>query len=305
MSTESNPTTPAVEFRNVSFSFGEKLALRSVSFEVEPHQMLIVTGASGSGKSVLLHVAIGLLRPDEGQVFIEGQDLAQLDESELLSVRSERMGLVFQEDTLFTGIDTYENTAYRLVEHGWKEQDIDRAVNEILTFVGLEGDVDKLPEELSIGMRRRLELARALAGWPPIMLYDEPTIGLDPINARQVLDLIIRARDVHKISSLVVTKELHQIPHLVKYAAVTGEDGSVTIQPGDGRRDPPTMVMMLDEGEIGFYGTPEEFQQSALPAVRYLTHPETGMRIVEFDIPDPWGKARRIVPDAGSSNPKS
>ncbi|HSE99126.1 MAG TPA: ATP-binding cassette domain-containing protein, partial [Blastocatellia bacterium] len=204
----SGPGAPAIEFRNVSLSFDQTRALDDVSFELSHGQMIVITGLSLSGKSVLLHLAIGLLEPDEGEILIEGRAIRDLDERELLVLRSSRMGLVFQEDTLFTSMTVYENTAYRLMEHNWSEEDTDRAVEEILRFVGLEKDIEKLPEELSIGMRRRLEIARGLAGWPPIMLFDEPTSGLDPITARQVLDLVIRARDIHNIASLNVTKEL-------------------------------------------------------------------------------------------------
>ncbi|HLG17878.1 MAG TPA: ATP-binding cassette domain-containing protein [Blastocatellia bacterium] len=298
MTTQSAPDAPAIEFRNVSLSFEDRRALQGVSFTLGREQMIIITGASGSGKSVLLHLAIGLLRPDEGEILIEGREIQQLDEKELLSIRSRRMGLVFQEDTLFTGLDTYENTAYRLVEHGWPEVEIERAVPEILAFVGLEKDVDKLPEELSIGMRRRLELARALAGWPPIMLFDEPTIGLDPINARQVLDLIIRARDIHRISSLLVTKELHQIPYVVNHEAASDASGAVTIRKAERTRGPKARVMTLDEGEIAFLGTPEEFDASGLPSVIHLTHPEIGMHKATGPTPNPW---KEREPTGGAS----
>ncbi|HEU4391120.1 MAG TPA: ATP-binding cassette domain-containing protein, partial [Blastocatellia bacterium] len=214
---------PVIEFRNVSLDFETTRALDNVSLMLGQGDLIVITGTSGSGKTVLLHLAAGLITPDEGKVLIDGRDLSQLDERELLDLRSGSIGLVFQEDTLFTGLSVYENTAYRLNERGWKEQDTDAAVLEILHFVGLEEHLDKLPEELSIGMRRRLELARALVGWPPIMLFDEPTSGLDPINARHVLDLIIRARDLHNISSLYVTKELHEIGYLGgHHALVTG-----------------------------------------------------------------------------------
>lgn len=288
--TRSTPAHPAIEFRNVSKRFDGLVALNNLSFVLERNQMIVITGASGSGKTVLLHTAIGLLRPDEGQVLVEGHDLATFKEEELLKLRSELMGLVFQSEALFTAMTVYENTAYRLVEHGWRDEDIDRAVEEILRFVGLHEDMDKLPEELSIGMRRRLELARALVGWPAIMLFDEPTSGLDPINARQVLDLIIRARDVHNMSSLLVTKELHQIAYLVNHRVMQRDQDQLSVEPFEGELDPPIRVMMLEEGEIVFYGSHSKFKDSAEPTVVHLTHPETGMRITEFHIPDPWSK---------------
>src|SRR5262249_2698749 len=178
-----------------------------------------ISGSSNSGKSVLLHLAIGLLRPDAGQILIEGRNIAKLSEAELLALRSSSMGIAFQQDTLFTGMSAFENAAYRLVERNWTEQQIEPAVQEVLRFVGLEKDADKLPEELSVGMRRRLEIARSLAGWPRIMLFDEPASGLDPINSRMVLDLVIRARDLQDISILHTTKEAHQIRYIATHYA--------------------------------------------------------------------------------------
>ncbi|MEW6213356.1 MAG: ATP-binding cassette domain-containing protein, partial [Acidobacteriota bacterium] len=169
-----------IRFEHVSLSFDDKRVLDDVSFALERGWMTIITGDSGSGKTVLLRLAIGLLQPDSGKILIEGREVEKMTETALLHLRSLTMGLVFQEDALFTGLSVYDNTAYRLVEHEWAEADIEKAVTEILRFVGLEQDMEKLPEELSIGMRKRLELARALVGWPPIMLFDEPTSGLDP-----------------------------------------------------------------------------------------------------------------------------
>lgn len=268
--------TPAIEFRDVSMSFdGEHDVLHRVSFVLPRGRMLVVTGNSGSGKSVLLRLALGFHSPDDGEILVDGKLIKHLTEYELLELRSRAMGIVFQEDALFSGLSVYDNTAFRLVEHGWSEEETDRAVLEILTFVGLEHDTAKLPEELSIGMRRRLELARALVGWPPIMLFDEPTAGLDPITSKHVMDLIVRSRDVHRISSLYVTKELHEIPYIAGHWAGLGEDGEVTIREGKQLGAGTMMVLMLDHGEVAFLGTPEEFASSALDSVREMTHPET------------------------------
>jgi phospholipid/cholesterol/gamma-HCH transport system ATP-binding protein len=277
-----------IEFRDVSLNFDEHRVLDNVSFRLPRSEMLVITGDSGSGKSVLLRLAIGLLKPASGEIFINGQNLGEMSETEIFSLRSSVMGLVFQKDTLFTGMSVYENTAFRLVEHEWKEADIERAVMEILHFVGLENDAEKLPEELSIGMRKRLELARALVGWPSIMLFDEPTSGLDPINARQVLDLIIRARDIQGISSLVVTKEMNQIPHLAKFAAVRDESGKVIISKHESGQIAGIRVMVLDHGRISFEGSYLEFATSALDAVRHLTNPESGIPEARGYIKDPW-----------------
>lgn len=288
----------AVEFRNVSISFDDKRALDDVSLRLKRGGMICVTGVSGSGMSVLLRLAAGLLRPDEGQIFIEGREIEILEEQELLALRSASIGIVFQEQALFTGMSVYDNTAYRLDEHDWPEDDVERAVSEILTFVGLEEDVDKLPEELSIGMRRRLEFARALVGWPDIMLFDEATSGLDPLNSRAILDLIIRARDVQGISSLYVTKELHEIPYLADHRAVKDETGDISIRRIKGNdatsevADKVT-VIVLEEGRVAFRGTPAEFESSGSRAVVRLTHP--GFRAPQSDvyIADPWRHSKK------------
>ena len=236
---------PAIEFRHVSLWFDEQQALDDISFELAQGEMMFLTGASASGKSVLTHLAMGLLKPDEGQIFIEGKEIVALDETELVEMRGRGMGIVFQEDSLFTGLTAYDNAAFRLDEHGVAEDETKRAVLEVLRFVGLEQDAEKFPEELSGGMRRRLEIARALIGWPSIMLFDEPTSSLDPISAEKVLDLIIRARDIQHISSIYVTKQLNEIPYLATHRAIAGPDGSVN----DRRRVFKNRGGAADEGD--------------------------------------------------------
>lgn len=284
---------PAIEFRHVSMSFDGKPALRDISFVLQRGEMIVLTGDSGSGKSVLLHLAIGLLRPDEGQILIEGREIDNLDETQLLAIRGGSMGMVFQEDALFTGISVYDNAAFRLVEHERSEAEVQRAVTEVLDFVHLTNDKDLMPEALSGGMKRRLEIARALIGWPSIMLYDEPTYALDPLIAGEVLDLIIRARDAHHISSIYVTKELHEIPHLATRRALTGENGVVTLRNAGEELELPLRVMLLEDGEIAFMDTRRKFETSALPVVTHLTHPGTEKPVVAFYIPDPWSKKRK------------
>ncbi|MEK6406128.1 MAG: ATP-binding cassette domain-containing protein [Acidobacteriota bacterium] len=291
----------AIEFRHVSISFEDKRALDDLSFRLERGQMICITGISGSGKSVLLRVASGLFAPDAGEVLVEGREITALDEQELLALRSASMGILFQEQSLFTGMSVYDNTAYRLDEHGWREEDTERAVREILSFVGLEEEMDTLPEELSVGMGRRLEFARALVGWPKIMLFDEATAGLDPINARAMLDLVIRARDIHQISSLFVTKELHEIPYLETHSALKHESGEISIQRVEKRDEPQKgeaagqmKVMVLEEGRPVFFGTPAEFESSDLPQVTQLTHPVSSVPGTDTYIPDPWTKKHAI-----------
>jgi phospholipid/cholesterol/gamma-HCH transport system ATP-binding protein len=283
----------AVEFRHVSVSFGRKRALDDISFQLRRGEMICITGMSGSGKSVLLRVAAGLLVPDAGQVLIEGSEIQDLSEQELLAVRGSSMGIVFQEQSLFTGMTVRENTAYRLDEHGWPDAEVERAVSEILSFVGLQPELDRLPEELSIGMRRRLEFARALVGWPRVMLFDEATAGLDPINARAMLDLIVRARDLHQISSLYVTKEMHEIPYLGTHHSATelnrnGPTDTRLIEGVDA-----TKVLLLEDGKIAFFGTVADFQTSKMPSVLRMTQPEPGGRVTTDYVADPWRKSAK------------
>jgi phospholipid/cholesterol/gamma-HCH transport system ATP-binding protein len=270
MEASASARPPALEFRHVTLELHGKTVLSDVSFQLERGQMIILTGRSSSGKSVLVHTAVGFFRPDEGEVLVDGRHIEKLGEEELLDLRSSSIGLVFQEDALFSSLTVYENAAYRLVEHDRPPDETDRVVHEILTFVGLDADAAKLPEELSIGMRRRLEIARALAGWPPLMLFDEATTGLDPLTARKILDLAIRARDVQRISSLYVTKELREIPYLAGHLAVE-HDGTVEIREGARHDIPPTKVIVIRSGEIAFFGTVPEFETSTLEAVVELT----------------------------------
>jgi len=285
--------SPAIEFRHVWLAFGDKLVLRDVSFALEPGQMIIVTGASNSGKSVLLHLAIGLLRPNTGQVLIEGCDIASLAESELLGLRSSAMGIAFQEDTLFTALSTFDNAAYRLVEHNWTPEQVEPAVLEILRFVGLEGATEKLPEELSIGMRRRLEIARALIGWPRMMLFDEPASGLDPISARLVLDLVVRARDLHNISVLYCTKAMNEIRYLAHHYATVNETFERATATDAAAQPAETTVIVLDNGAIAFQGSFSEFEASALPSIACLTHLEPAQAKPGPLPADPWRRSRQ------------
>jgi phospholipid/cholesterol/gamma-HCH transport system ATP-binding protein len=173
------------------------------------------------------------------------------------------------------------------------DEDVDATVLEILRFVGLENDLEKLPEALSIGMRRRLELARALVGWPSIMLFDEPTSGLDPINARMILDLIIRARDIHHISSLLVRKELHQITYITNHHAAQLEDETVIIEKGAPAKVPEINGMLLDKGRLVFLGTDAAFQSSTLPAAGDFKDCRSRVHQASTDEKDPWKNVAR------------
>jgi phospholipid/cholesterol/gamma-HCH transport system ATP-binding protein len=253
--------------------------------------MICVTGESRSGKSVLLKLSLGFLQPDEGQVLVDGRDINALTEFEQFELRRSSMGVVFQDSSLFTGLSVYENAAYRLTEAGLPDGKVDCGAMEILRFVGLEPDADKLPEELSIGMRRRLEFARAMAGWPRIMLFDEPATGLDPINARNLLDLVIRARDVHSVSSILVTKETWEIRYVSQHRAV--KDGSGEVRIVESKSITGVEVIVLDSGRIAFRGTPDNFASSRLPAVTRMTKGIQGSPGPSERVRDPWSSTRQ------------
>jgi phospholipid/cholesterol/gamma-HCH transport system ATP-binding protein len=282
-----------LEFRNVSIAFDDKKALTNLSFLLYEGEMILLTGNSGSGKSVLLRLAMGLLKPDSGQIFVGGREIETLEESDLLAIRGGLMGMVFQDDSLFTGLSVYENAAYRLKEHGWSGENIEKAVTEVLHFVGLEGEEAKLPEHLSGGMKRRLEIARAMIGWPPIMLFDEPTMGLDPLVALQVLDLVIRARDINKTSSIYCTKKAYELPYLTNYTARHEREKGIVIREALPEELPRTRIMVLDAGKVVFMGNLNEFQSSELGSIRDLLSLERHGHTPYTYFTDPWDKSRQ------------
>lgn len=281
--------TPAIEFRNVFLGYEEKDALSDLSFVLNHGEMIFLTGESGSGKSVLLKLAMGLIKPDEGKIFIDGREIELLDEETLLGIRGNFMGIVFQEDSLFSGLSVFDNVAFRLVEHNWEDEAIEKAVREILEFVGLEEIEDDLPEELSGGMKRRLEIARAIVGWPRIMLFDEPTQGLDPVTATQILNLVLRSRDVLGITSIYVTKKMHEIDYLSSFIARTNDVGEVVYIEGK----PKTKVILLKEGEKFFEGNGKDFFTNREPAILNMTHIPDDTELSDYYAPDPWDKKRR------------
>lgn len=280
---------PAIEFRNVFLGFEERDVLVDLSFTLNHGEMIFITGESGSGKSVLLKLAMGLIKSDEGEIFVEGREIEMLCEDALLDIRGNSMGIVFQEDSLFSGLSVFDNVAYRLDEHNWRDEDIEKAVREILWFVGLEDFEDELPEELSGGMKRRLEIARAIVGWPRIMLFDEPTQGLDPVTATQILNLVLRSRDLLGISSIYVTKKMHEIEYLSSFIAKTDETGEVVYEEGKSK----TNVILLKKGEKFFEGSSKEFFSSREPDVLNMTHISDETELSNYYTPDPWDKTRR------------
>lgn len=201
-------TAPAIEVRNVSVSFEDHAVLDKVSFQVREGETKVILGESASGKTVLVKLIAGLIKPDSGKVFICGREITPLGEDELMAVRKD-IGVIFQESALFDSLSVFENVAYRLHEEGgYTESEIEERVQEVLGFVGLEHTIHLMPSDLSGGMKRRVSIARALITHPKIILYDEPTAGLDPLTGRTIVELILRLRDLEGVSSVFVTHRL-------------------------------------------------------------------------------------------------
>lgn len=252
------PNIPAVEFRHVSLAFDEKPVLIDISFQLARGGTLILLGATGSGKSVLLKLVAGLLKPDSGEILVDGVDLVPIPEARLGPFRT-GMGIVFQEGALFDSLSVYENVAYPLREAGHKdESEIEGRVREMLGFVEMEHALGKMPSELSGGMRRRVSVARAIVSQPHLMLYDSPTAGLDPVTANTITMLLAKLRDVGHVSSIVVTHRLQDGYVLANFVYSPEKQALVPAASNGGpRRTPATRFMVLREGRIYFDGTAE------------------------------------------------
>jgi phospholipid/cholesterol/gamma-HCH transport system ATP-binding protein len=259
---------PIVSFRDVHLSFDRPI-LRGVSFDLSPGTTKIVLGGSGSGKTTILRLILGLLQPDQGSVLVQGTDVRGLSEERLRAVRM-KVGMVFQEGALFDSLSVGENVGYRLSEEReLSEAEIEARVRELLGFVGLSPFYERWPSELSGGQRRRVAVARALAGQPEIMLYDEPTTGLDPITSTTITDLIVKARDIDKVTSILVTHQLRDAFNVARtrVARVDGDEAELVAAP-DGEEPPGTEFLMLREGRVLFEGSARELRASADPYIR-------------------------------------
>jgi phospholipid/cholesterol/gamma-HCH transport system ATP-binding protein len=249
-------TTPFIELREVSLAFDEKQVLSKVSFIVDRGETLFLLGVTGAGKSVLLKLILGLIKPESGQVLIEGRDLVPVPEEQLDQVRR-RMGIVFQEGALFDSLSVYENVAYRLREEGIaREEEIERRVRDVLGFVEMEQAIDKMPSELSGGMRRRISIARAIVSEPEIMLYDSPTAGLDPVTSQTIDLLIAKLRDVQRVTSLVVTQRIQDAFVLANYVFSDRDQDLVPVHSANlARPAPRTRFLVLRNGAVYFQGS--------------------------------------------------
>jgi phospholipid/cholesterol/gamma-HCH transport system ATP-binding protein len=261
---------PAVEFRNVSFAYndGDRPVLQNVSFKLMKGEMLIVLGGSGTGKSTVLRLAIGLNKPDAGQILIDGEDITNYDEEALNKVRL-GIGMDFQGGALFDSLSVYDNVAYSPHDRGVPDEVIEEQIYRVLRFLNIEDAIDMLPAELSGGMRIRVGLARSLINQPHIVLLDEPTAGLDPPTATSVCELSIWLRDLLDVATIVVTHSLESVRYMAStYAVITPDRRALLQEEGNRLCVVNTRIMMLREGGVIFYGTDEQLLKSEDPYVR-------------------------------------
>src|SRR5215204_5058412 len=260
--------TPAIEFQDVTLAFDEQVILERLSFKVRKGETKIILGGSGGGKSTTIKLILGLLKPDEGRILVDGEDITEYSEAEMMSVRK-KIGMVFQEGALFDSLSVYDNVAYRLHEQGHPEEEVEQEVRRMLRFVNMEDAIDKMPIELSGGMRRRVGVARALVGGPKIVMFDEPTAGLDPPTARTICELAIKLRDLEDVSSIFVTHEMNNLEYLSSEYATLDREGNVNFElEGERLCLINTEVIMLKEGNLLFSGRDEQLRQTDDPYIR-------------------------------------
>ena len=260
---------PVVVFDDVSITFDIKPVLQNISFIVHHGETRIILGPAGGGKSVLMKLANGLIRPDSGTIRIFGEDITRMPETDLFKLRA-RIGMVFQESALFDSLSVEDNVAYRLHEDRVPEEEAHNRVVEALQFVELENTIEKFPSELSGGMRRRVSIARAIIAKPDLILYDSPTGGLDPITSTTIIDLVIKQRDVSHTTSLLITHRL-QDAFLLARNRFNEKTGKIEAIPNDGIDD-STKFLVLNEGRVVFDGNTHELVHTNDPWLKeYLS----------------------------------
>jgi phospholipid/cholesterol/gamma-HCH transport system ATP-binding protein len=250
---------PIVVFDKVWLAFDEKVILKEVSFTLQTGHTKIFLGASGAGKSTILRLTLGLLKPDAGRIFVNGEEIEQMSEDELMRVRTD-LGMVFQEGALFDSLTVRQNVGYKLLDElKWPADQADARVEEVVRFIGLSEFLDRMPSELSGGQRRRVAIARAMAAKPRILLYDEPTTGLDPITALTVDEEIIKLRDFEGVSSVLVTHQLRDAFFVAEQTATKEERGVAFARAERGKAKQAEFIM-LKEGRIHFEGNADELR---------------------------------------------
>ncbi|MGA2004448.1 MAG: ATP-binding cassette domain-containing protein [Terriglobales bacterium] len=250
----------AIEFDNVSIAFDEKVVLDGISFNLHHGETKALFGVAGSGKSILLKLAIGLLRPDSGRITVLGEEITSMTERQLFDLRR-RVGIVFQESALFDSLKVWENVSFRLMEEKIPFEEIERRVREALRFVELERTYDMFPSELSGGMRRRVAIARAIITQPEVILYDSPTGGLDPVTANNIVELIMKQRDVYKTSALLVTHRLQDAFTMATHEFDPKKNQMVPIPKGQ-RGEVPMSFLILRDAKVIFDGDAHELAAS-------------------------------------------
>jgi phospholipid/cholesterol/gamma-HCH transport system ATP-binding protein len=247
----------AVVFDHVSFAFDEHVVLRDLSFSVKKGSMMILLGASGAGKSVVLKLILGLFRPDAGSILVNGQRVDRMSEHELLGIRGD-IGMLFQESAIFDSLTVAENVGYRLSEEtNLPDEDVKRRVEEVLGFIGLGEYETRKPSELSGGQRRRVAIARAMASKPSLLLFDDPTTGLDPVIATTVDDEIVKLRDLEQVTSIFVTHQIRDAFYVARHCAVKTDQLQILATDTERAR-----FMVLHEGGIYFEGSGTELLAS-------------------------------------------
>ncbi|MGD0515226.1 MAG: ATP-binding cassette domain-containing protein [Terriglobales bacterium] len=250
-----------IVFENVSIAFEDKPALDGISFRLPKGECKAIFGVAGSGKSTILKLALGLLKPDDGHIYVLGEDVTQMSEDALFEIRR-KVGIVFQESALFDSLTVRENVAFRLLEEGdIPDAEVERRVREALSFVELEHTLDKFPSELSGGMRRRVAIARAIITEPEVLLYDSPTGGLDPVTSTTIIQLIVKQRDVYKTSSLLVTHRLQDAFIMATHYFDRTANEMRPLPPGS-RAEIPMGFLILRDGKVIFDGSAHELAQS-------------------------------------------
>jgi len=258
---------PSIEFRNVTMIFDDRKILDNLSFKVMKGETKIILGGSGCGKSTTIKLVLGLLKPDSGQILVDGEDVTNYTETQMMRVRK-KIGMIFQEGALFDSLSVYENVAFKLHEQGVPEEEVEAEVRRMLRFVNLEDAIDKMPAELSGGMRRRVGIARALVGDPKIVMFDEPTAGLDPPTARTICELAMKLRDLEDVSSIFVTHEMNNLEYLTSEYAVVDEAGEVVFEKeGEKLCLINSKVLMMRDGQIIFSGTDETLRKAEDPYI--------------------------------------
>jgi len=255
---------PVVLFDKVCLAFDDKVILRNVTFDVRAGHTKIFLGASGAGKSTILKLMLGLLKPDSGTIWVLGHRVEQMDEVQLMGVRH-HMGMVFQEGALFDSFSVGENVGYKLYEETRQPlHQVRERVEEVLGFVGLGEHIDKMPSDLSGGQRRRVAIARAMAAKPTLLLYDEPTTGLDPMTSLTVDAEIIKLRDLENVTSVLVTHQLRDAFYIATHeASMLGKE--ITISPAAGQKLEQADFVMIRDGEVSFEGSADELRASTDP----------------------------------------